>query len=77
MNILKEQLLQMGFKQQGEEELLLILPSPDKYFGEGAISIKSPDWDALEEKIEVTILNDKAEEVAITHRVSRYRNFGE
>ena len=58
----------MGFKQQGEVELLLILPSPDKYFGEGAISIKSPDWDALEEKIKVTILNDKAENVFVAYR---------
>ena len=69
MNMLKEELLQMGFKQKGEKELWLILPSQDKYFGDGAILLKSPDWDALHEEIEVRILNDKAEKVLVTHRV--------
>ena len=69
MNLLKENLLQMGFKQKGKKELGLVLPNQDKSFGDGAIILKSQDWDALHEEVEVKLLNDKGEEVLVTQRI--------
>ncbi len=59
----------MGFKQQGEHELLLTLPSKTKYFGNGAIRLESLGKDEYgRQKMSVTLLDDHAEEVLTTHR---------
>ena len=69
MNQFCESLFQMGFKQSGRHELKLILPSISKYFGNGAIRLEALGKDEYgRQKMSVTLLDDRAEEVLVTHR---------
>ena len=69
MNAFYKSLLKMGFKQSGDHQLQLIIPSRKKYFGAGAIRLDSLGKDEYgRQKMSVTLLDDRAEEVLVTHR---------